>query len=687
MQCKYFNKMKLIKSCIPILLFTSSICFQAFSQQINGVLKAFGKEKLSTSGIEINSFGANPKYTNSNGMFSLSFVGKEPGDKIELLIGETNELGDSIEVLNFNEIDNIYLPIKGSHQIIEVLICKKRETEKALKSYYKKKLNQQFIPLNELTSNVANTKVKVESVFGEKVYLEKEIFSINNKLEIIRGQLLNKPFSDNEQDSLKNTIKTLIEEKENTKIKLNAQEKLIANLIKNEISSIRKKALVLINQNAPIDTVLALISDDKLNAIQDSILVSKNKIDNDIEELLKTYKLKIELLESLDKYMDIIVYRQKIISIINNFNFNKFNKLQAIEKLSSAYNDYGMNREALLEIERGLKYYSDSIQSGLKNNFEYLIPFITLKSIKQLYEVPNADDIETNYSLTLSALNEFKNILLDETHYDDEIPESTMAFDYFIKLIELAKCSDLREYRDEINRDCGYIAEELIGILLEFKSSSKEKIFSKFDSLSILNSQYLIYNLACNDYNSEISLEIKKLLVNIEDSIPKSKYEILYDSYKNISIQNIITNDYDESEDYALKASKILEKQTKESTLTTAKTYDLLSEINDYKNDFETSLMWKFKAHKIRRDLLYFNHLDISYDYYDIGFIYTQLRNYQTAINYFHKSVDVIISGELKNYLFLSDIYSELAYCYKEQNSKKEFKKYKRLSRKYKNYK
>ena len=122
-----------------ILLFLLSFVLsgQVFSQNLlKGVVFYQNSGGKPAAGVQISALGPNPTYTNSSGMFVLSFSTKEPGDRVKIIVGTTDEKGANIEVVNTRQLEIVRIPADPEDELLEIIVCLAGQRDEAVLRYY-----------------------------------------------------------------------------------------------------------------------------------------------------------------------------------------------------------------------------------------------------------------------------------------------------------------------------------------------------------------------------------------------------------------------------------------------------------------------------------------------------------------------------------------------------------------------
>ncbi len=104
-------------------------------QQINGIIYYHNSGGKRASGVEINAFGCNKVYS-KGGMFILPCPGKVAGQEVSLVVGNTDDEGRSIEVVNDHQLEWLRWPDKMDHNPIKIIVCFTGQRDKAALRYY-----------------------------------------------------------------------------------------------------------------------------------------------------------------------------------------------------------------------------------------------------------------------------------------------------------------------------------------------------------------------------------------------------------------------------------------------------------------------------------------------------------------------------------------------------------------------
>ena len=168
---------------ILTLLFCLLALSPGFSQKhlLRGVVKLQSSGSQPLANVQISAFGASPVYSNSSGMFEMTFNGKNPGSPVSLLISM-----EGYELINEKELENCVIR-KNPDDLVFIIMAKQGERNKQALAYYniiventnanfKKELNNINKRLNTLDENDSERDVLLQQI--EELQKEKdELFS------------------------------------------------------------------------------------------------------------------------------------------------------------------------------------------------------------------------------------------------------------------------------------------------------------------------------------------------------------------------------------------------------------------------------------------------------------------------------------------------------------------------------
>ena len=122
-----------------LLLFAQ--CSLAQSNVLKGEVVYLNSGKRPVVGISISGHGqsagqATPTYSNAQGQFQLQFPQAQPGDLVQLNIGLSTPAGDTLEVVNQDELRLCRLPDGQDQAPVRIVVCPKGARAHAAQQYY-----------------------------------------------------------------------------------------------------------------------------------------------------------------------------------------------------------------------------------------------------------------------------------------------------------------------------------------------------------------------------------------------------------------------------------------------------------------------------------------------------------------------------------------------------------------------
>ncbi len=103
---------------------------------LKGVVLENGLGGAPIANVEVSASGANPTVTKSNGIFTLEFPDRHPGDRIELLVRK-----EGYVVVNYFELEEV-LPLDPDARQITILLCREGDQEEMARRYYRFKVRE-----------------------------------------------------------------------------------------------------------------------------------------------------------------------------------------------------------------------------------------------------------------------------------------------------------------------------------------------------------------------------------------------------------------------------------------------------------------------------------------------------------------------------------------------------------------
>jgi hypothetical protein len=216
-----------MKNILLIILCISS-GFLCRGQKISGMIN-YEKGGGPAEGVFVRGTGCEEgEYTKSDGMFILDCSNKSPGQKVELIIGNTDKNGKSIVVLNTEALVNLRIPDLSDDEVIKILVGFRNEWEAAVKRY--------SVPLSQ-----------------------NEAKRFTGQINLMEAQLKKNTLGEEERKTLVGQIDELKKERNAAMDKVEEQAEYIASIDQSQASDLVKFAIEKIVQGREIETALNTI--------------------------------------------------------------------------------------------------------------------------------------------------------------------------------------------------------------------------------------------------------------------------------------------------------------------------------------------------------------------------------------------------------------------------------------------
>ena len=251
---------------IQLSLLTISIHF-AQNNQVRGLVKLQSSGSKPLADVEVASFGANPVFSNSSGMFELSFAHKKAGDAVSLIVQK-----DGYEIVNERELEEVVIR-SDADEIIIIVMSKQGERAKQALSYY-----------NIILSNTNN--------------------NYNRELGEIRSRLDALDEDDTERRALFKQIDDLKREKDALIKKAEGLAKQLAGIDLDQASALAREAMALFEKgeiSAAIEIMKDETLDQRLREAQEEKTKAENRLsraENAVQQSIRNYILKARLCRS-----------------------------------------------------------------------------------------------------------------------------------------------------------------------------------------------------------------------------------------------------------------------------------------------------------------------------------------------------------------------------------------------------
>ncbi len=301
-----------------LLLLTSGIFTIGFTQNnvLRGLVKLQSSGSQPLAGVKVSAFGAGPVYSNSSGMFELTFNSKKPGSSISLIIEK-----DGYELINDKELESCVLRAQADDLEI-VVMAKRGERNKQALVYY-----------NIIIQNASNS-------------YDKEFKSINTRLNKLEKD-------DEERGVLLQQIETLQQEKEKLLNRAEELAKQLAIVDLDQASGLAQEAFEKF-ESGDVKAALAVLDDEALDESLKQAKQERAKLEQQLLQADSAFQ------QSVENYM----IKARFCISDRQYTAAYKNYLKAVEADSS-------NLDHLLELanycsrlnqqERSIRFYQQAL--------------------------------------------------------------------------------------------------------------------------------------------------------------------------------------------------------------------------------------------------------------------------------------------------------------------------------------
>ncbi len=521
-----------------ILLISSSLYSQS---KLNGVVTYYNSGGILAKGIKVSALGCNSVYTN-DGQFQLEFESKVSGDNVNLILGNTDENGASIEIINLKEIEALRIPSDPENEIIRIYICKAGQRQELARQYY-----------NILSNNL------------EKEYLK--------RIDLLISEVSHNTSEKKVENHLLSQIEILKKKQSDALTELEKTAIFIASINKDIASDIVKNAIESLENDNNIDIALSILNSVQLERAYQNSLKDKNKIELEQKKIIEAYELKSNLLFTKFDYKEAIICLDRIIEIIieNNikgydlfvFKFKKgqllssnsdYNEaliiqLDVIELMKVAWGENSLDL-AVAYVELGQTYkslgnYKSALEYCLKGT-RILEKDATAKVWALALSYNNLGILYKDNNLLKEALKyQKKSFSLTEKHFGSDSKEFAASYSNLASILGTSE-----DYKNAV-------VNQLKGIkILENLDKYDPFIAMSYSNLST-------YYLELNEYNKAIGYLLKAEKI-LEEFLPPDHRDLAI-VYNNIGMIYGKTKDFDNAIRYQEKSIAIFNKVLSEN--------------------------------------------------------------------------------------------------------------------------
>ncbi|MCB9283132.1 MAG: tetratricopeptide repeat protein [Lewinellaceae bacterium] len=309
---------------LTLLLFAilSSAVLFGQNAQLTGIVLYQNSGGEPAEGVQISALGANSLFSNSVGMFELKFRYKKAGDRVKVIVGDTDCDGESIRVVNAKQLEHLRIP-SDPDEVCEVIVCYSKDFDEAALRYYG--------IIVKTTEKAYETRLKaIEKELAQDNLNQKMTASLiaqRNKLRVKRDSALRKA---------------------------EEQAESFASINKDNASELVNEALRKIEEDGDVESALAVLDNAKLEKAYQGALYKKLESEAEIRRVLEGYDFKANLLLAQFRYGEAIECYERIIEI---YEANKFDELES----AIFYNSLGDLYFYASKFWKAYKYYQKTL--------------------------------------------------------------------------------------------------------------------------------------------------------------------------------------------------------------------------------------------------------------------------------------------------------------------------------------
>ncbi len=254
-------------------------------------------------GVKVSSFGAGTSsYTNEKGYFELTFLNKDPGDRIRLSIGKMDGAGNTLEVVNGEILEYLFLPNSPDDLHLQIVVGKPGQFQEIVKNNYQ--------TLNEHSQR----------------RLEEDSAKIQREMDVPTQSL-------EEVQRLKAALKALQARHRSVKSQLEEMSIQIALINRDTASEVVKQALANIDKGENIEKALVTLFNEDLDGAYVKAFRQKQRADREIERIVEKLEWEAQSRTGDSLFVDAAAKYERICVI---FEENKLDRKKLADHQRSA---------------------------------------------------------------------------------------------------------------------------------------------------------------------------------------------------------------------------------------------------------------------------------------------------------------------------------------------------------------
>ncbi len=709
---------------------------------IKGVVLYQNSGGAPVAGVQINSFNANSRFTSSSGMFELQYSNKKAGDLVKLIIGGTDNTGKKIEVVNSKQLEILRIPANPD-EILEIIVCPAGSRDAAAIRFYgilstsanedynkrindierqirqldgdqkkvkqleeqlealRKERDEALKKVEEQAQFIASiNKDKASEMVKEAIKLIETNKDIQHALELLDNIKLDEAYLDAQgkkikaEAEIKQVIEgyklkiSLLQDKKDIQEKIICYEKIISIFIENqfdrlELSSFYDQVGMEYMRQFKYETAVEMLT--KAIETQRAMLSPTDSV------LLDSYLHLSWVFNAAKNYSEVLKTNQIVIDTLKKYKLMEWrlvdtycSSAEAVLKLKEPQNALPYLREAL-DIAKNMQHTkSDAMRLSI-------VLESTGKSYKGMKQYEQA------------LLYYEQSISLKENVLDSLNSGLAFAYDNFSKFLLEA---------ENIGRAIHY-EEKAINILEKSRTPHDVRLINLYTNLynhygifkyyqKSLDVQYKVLRIYEKRYPSDdnrfpflyryiaenyiqtgdyaMALGCHENALAHYNSITDHNRSFVAQNYKDLAAIYLLMGDISNAMMYFEKILSLAYSPGKEESAFVF--YNIANQVTSsvmYKVNLQDALEYQLKTLPILESRLDPKSQYLLHAVHMTGFVYMILDDYQTALGYLEKAVD-IDTTKIKNYGYLAFAYNNLAYTLIHLNRGTESEKYFNLS-------
>lgn len=619
--------------CVPVLGQTNKLLNGRILYQNSGKQPAIG---VKVSGEISEDNAANSTYSASNGSYQLVFPDGKEGELVQLAIGETDQTGQAIELVNTREVELCQIPADAS-EAFEIIVCPKGSRDLAAQRYYRilksssdAALGQAKEQLDSLLETEEKDYARITSLSNKIDQLESQADSLSIYKEALRIASIN-------QDQATERVKEYLRLLEEGQSVQKAREALSMKKASSQLDqSVRgfKAAIEELELRAGASS--SIFDYEDAIACYDTLIYHSERVGVRRLRIAEYHKNAGISSRKDGKFITALKYAEQAKTILEKvLPPNDMNLAIIYSNISSIY--HSMDKHLL-----ALKWQHQAIR--IKENSSSIDSRSVASSHNSLGAIYQGLD---SFNLALKHYQKalrFRERFPATNRLELAISYHNIAFTY-VSLDSLVKATDYQK--------------KAIQIIKSTSDPQHPDLGNAYNNLAFI---YKHRNL----FEEALKYQIKCL--NIQKLILNSKHPAIANSFNNIGDYYRKLNKQSEAVDYQIKAIQIYEEIFRPNHPRLAGAYGNISQSLQELNQFKQALSFQEKSINILENLDPSPTLQLAIAYNNIASIYQNLNQDEEGVRYQAKSVRMLEEILPPGHENLGIVYSNLAKSYKDLN-------------------